>query len=39
LYVPESQQQKVRAALPVPQQQFGFDKQGSTIIYVGDAFN
>jgi D-glycero-alpha-D-manno-heptose-7-phosphate kinase len=39
LYVPESQQQKVRAALPAPQQKFGFDKQGSTIIYVGDDFN
>jgi D-glycero-alpha-D-manno-heptose-7-phosphate kinase len=39
LYVPESQQQKVRSALSVPQQEFAFEKQGSAIIYVGDEFN
>jgi D-glycero-alpha-D-manno-heptose-7-phosphate kinase len=37
-YVPESRQKQVRSALAVPQQQFAFDKQGSTIIYVGDEF-
>jgi D-glycero-alpha-D-manno-heptose-7-phosphate kinase len=38
LYVPEVRQEQVRLALPVLQQQFAFDKQGSTIIYVGDDF-
>ena len=36
LYVPESKQNNVRSALPVPEQKFLFDKQGSCIIYAGD---
>jgi D-glycero-alpha-D-manno-heptose-7-phosphate kinase len=36
LYVPELRQQQVRSVLSVPEQRFDFDRQGSTIIYVGD---
>jgi len=35
LYVPKKSQDKVRKALAVPQQTFFFDKQGSSIIYIG----
>ncbi|GMO37721.1 MAG: GHMP kinase [Termitinemataceae bacterium] len=36
LYVPEAKQEQVRAAMPVKQLDFSFDKQGSSIIFVGD---
>jgi D-glycero-alpha-D-manno-heptose-7-phosphate kinase len=36
LYVHESRQDKIRRALGVPQQVFRFDKQGSSIIYIGE---
>jgi D-glycero-alpha-D-manno-heptose-7-phosphate kinase len=35
LYVPESRQDRVRSALAIPQQYFSFDRQGSTVIYIG----
>jgi D-glycero-alpha-D-manno-heptose-7-phosphate kinase len=35
-YVPEARQEQVRRAFAIPQQQFAFDKQGSTIIYIGE---
>lgn len=35
-YVHESRQDKIRRALGVPQQTFRFDKQGSSIIYIGE---
>jgi D-glycero-alpha-D-manno-heptose-7-phosphate kinase len=35
-YVRESEQDKLRNALGIPQQTFKFDKQGSNIIYIGE---
>ncbi|AEF80070.1 GHMP kinase [Leadbettera azotonutricia] len=35
LYVPESKQDKVRSAINIPEQKFDFERQGSTIIYIG----
>lgn len=35
-YIPERQQDKLRQALPLQEMKFRMDRQGSTIIYVGD---
>lgn len=35
-YVKEEQQEKVKKALNLPQLSFAFDRQGSSVIYVGD---
>lgn len=35
-YVPENRQSEVRSALNLPQMPFKFDRQGSTVIYVGN---
>lgn len=35
-YVPEKRQGEVRAALKIPEMHFEFDKQGSSVIYVGN---
>ncbi|GHT86215.1 GHMP kinase [Spirochaetia bacterium] len=38
LYVPKEKQMKVQNALDLPRQSFKFDKQGSSVIYVGDIY-
>lgn len=38
LYVPREKQEKVRKALDLKEIKFGFDVQGSTVVYVGDRF-
>lgn len=35
-YVPENRQSEVRSAVNLPQMPFKFDRQGSTVIYVGN---
>ena len=35
-YVPKDRQEKVKQAINLPQMQFAFDKQGTSVIYVGD---
>lgn len=35
-YVPQDKQKQVREAIRLPQMPMAFDKQGSTVIYVGD---
>lgn len=35
-YVPENRQDEVRRNMPIPEMHFNFDKQGSSVIYVGN---